>query len=231
MNAHSKTTTELFYLELGIYPLKYHLSKRRFMYLWHILHTDKSEFIRKVYDSQKFKTIKGYWVKIIEVKKVNFDIQLSDDEVVTMPRGRFENMIKKKIRTHSTQQLKNVGLTHSKSICIANQKFGKKSYLSDRRMSKEDIQLLFKLRTRMVDCKSNFEGQYREDMSCRACKVIGSVEDEDHILSCLVLKLDSHDIKFRDVYGSMDQQYKATQVFKKILRRRKVYLDVTYPSS
>ena len=67
-------------------------------------------------------------------------------------------------------------MTHSKSICIANQKFGKKSYLSDRRMSKEDIQLLFKLRTRMVDCKSNFEGQYREDMSCRACKVIGSVE-------------------------------------------------------
>jgi hypothetical protein len=201
------------------------------MYLWHILHTDKSELIRKVYDSQKFKTIKGDWVKIIEEEKLNLDIQLSDDEIVTMSRGRFENMIKKKIRTHSTQQLKNVGLTHSKSICIANQKFGKKSYLSDRRMSKEDIQLLFKLRTRMVDCKSNFEGQYREDMSCRACKVIGSVEDEDHILSCLVLKLDSHDVKFRDVYGSMDQQYKATQVFKKILRRRKVYLDVTYPSS
>ena len=59
----------------------------------------------------------------------------------------------------------------------------------------------------MVDCKSNFEGQFREDMSCRACKVIGSVEDEDHILSCTVLKLDSHNVNFRDVYGSMDQQY------------------------
>ena len=83
----------------------------------------------------------------------------------------------------------------------------------------------------MVDCKSNFEGQFREDMSCRACKVVGSVEDEDHILSCFVLKLDSHDVKFSDVYGNMDQQYKATQVFKKILRRRKVYLDVANPSS
>ena len=140
-------------------------------------------------------------------------------------------MIKNTIKTHATQQLKNVGLKHSKSICIANKKFGKKSYLSDRRMSKEDIQLLFKLRTRMVDCKSNFEGQFTEDMSCRACKVIGSVEDEDHILSCMGLKLDSHDVKFRDVYSSMEQQYKATQVFKKILRRRKVYLDVTNPSS
>ena len=126
MNAHSKTATELFYLELGIYPLKYHLSKRRFMYLWHILHTDKSELIRNVYDSQKLKTIKGDWVKIIEEEKLDFDIQLSDDEIVTMSRGRFENMIKKKIRTHSTQQLKNVGLTHSKSICIANKKSAKR---------------------------------------------------------------------------------------------------------
>ena len=83
----------------------------------------------------------------------------------------------------------------------------------------------------MVDCKTNFEGQFREDMSCRACKVVGSVEDEDHILSCAVLKLDSHDAKFMDVYGNMEQQFKATQVFKKILRRRKVYLDVTNPSS
>ena len=83
----------------------------------------------------------------------------------------------------------------------------------------------------MGDCKSNFEGQFREDMSCRACKVIGSVEDEDHILSCMVLKIDSHDVNFRSVYGSMEQQYKATQVFKKILQRRKVNLDVTNPSS
>ena len=148
-----------------------------------------------------------------------------------MSRGKFENLIKKKIRTHATQHLKNIGLTHSKSICIANQKFGKKSYLTDRRMSKEDIQLLFKLRTRMLDCKTNFEGQFREDMSCRACKVVSSVEDEDHILSCVVLKLDSNEVKFSDVYGSMEQQYKATQVFKKILRKRKVYLDTTNPSS
>jgi hypothetical protein len=92
------------------------------MYLWHSLHTDKSELFRKVYGSQKLKTIKGDWVKIIEEEKLNIDIQLSDDEIVTMSSGRFENMIKEKIRTPSTQQLKNVCLTHSKSICIANNK-------------------------------------------------------------------------------------------------------------
>ena len=75
--------------------LKYHLAKCRFMYLWHVLHTDKSELIRKVYDSQKFKPNKGDWVKIIEDEKSNFDIQLSDDEIVTMSKGKYENMIKK----------------------------------------------------------------------------------------------------------------------------------------
>ena len=164
LNAHSKTATEAFYLELGIYPLKYHLAKRRFMYLWHILHTDTSELIRKVFDLQKSSPNKGDWVKIMEEEQGTYDLQVSDAEISNMSRGKFENMVKKKIKTHAAQHLKNIGLNHSKSVAIASQKFEKKCYFSDRRMSRDDIQLLFKLRTKMLDCKTNFEGQF-EDMS------------------------------------------------------------------
>ena len=229
LNAHSKTAIEAFYLELGIYPLKYHLSKRRFMYLWHILHTDKSELIRKVYDLQKCKPNKGDWAKIMEEEKETYDIQLSDLEISKMSRGKFETILKKKIKVYVAQHLKSIGLNHSKSIEIASQKFEKKGYFSDRRLSKDDIQLLFKLRTKMLDCKTNFEGQF-DDMSCRTCNIQQSVENEDHILYCTALNSDAHGVKFGDVYGNPDKQYKALQVFKKILRRRKVYLDVQFPS-
>ena len=229
LNAHSKTATEAFYLELGIYPLKYHLAKRRFMYLWHILHTDTSELIRKVFDLQKSSSNKGDWVKIMEEEQGTYDLQVSDAEISNMSRGKFENIVKKKIKTHAAQHLKNIGLNHSKSVAIASQKFEKKGYFSDRRMSRDDIQLLFKLRTKMLDCKTNFEGQF-EDMFCRACKDIDSVENEDHILHCSALNTDNHEVRFSDVYGKTDIQYKALQVFKKILRKRKVYLDVQFPS-
>ena len=59
MNAHSKTASEALFLELGKYPLRYVLSKRRLMCLWHILHRDKKELIRKIYDSQNLDINKG----------------------------------------------------------------------------------------------------------------------------------------------------------------------------
>ena len=81
----------------------------------------------------------------------------------------------------------------------------------------------------MLDCKTNFEGQF-DDMSCRACDIKESVENEDHILYCPELNSDDHGVKFSDVYGNPEKQYKALQAFKKILRKRKVYLDVKFPS-
>ena len=57
--AHSRTATELFYLETGKIPLRFVVYKRRLMYLWHILNTSENELIHKVYSVQKLKTTKG----------------------------------------------------------------------------------------------------------------------------------------------------------------------------
>ena len=70
LNAHSKTAKEAFYLELGIFPLRYHVSMRRFMYLWHLLHRGEEEVINKVYVTQKCKVNKGDWARIIQEEKI-----------------------------------------------------------------------------------------------------------------------------------------------------------------
>ena len=62
VTGHSKTAIEAYYLEFAIFPLKYYLSIRRLMYLWHILHREKDELIEKVYEAQKCDTNKGDWV-------------------------------------------------------------------------------------------------------------------------------------------------------------------------
>ena len=63
LNAHSKTAKDFFSLKLGIFPLRYHWSMRRFMYLWHVLHRDTTELISKIYATQKCQIVKGDWYR------------------------------------------------------------------------------------------------------------------------------------------------------------------------
>ena len=78
----------------------------------------------------------------------------------------------------------------------------------------------------MLDCKTNFRNQYNNVLTCRICKENDSIEDEDHILNCSVLNDEGYGVQFSEVYGSADEQYRAVQVFKKVLRRRQIYLDI-----
>ena len=78
----------------------------------------------------------------------------------------------------------------------------------------------------MTNCKPNFKQQYVNNLKCRICASEGSVEDEDHILICPALTDGQTDVQFTDVYGDIDSQLHAVKVFKKVLRKRQVYLDM-----
>ena len=38
---------------------------------------------------------------------------------------------------------------------------------------------------------------------------------------------EGYDVHFNDVYGDIDQQYNAVKLFKKVIRRRKEYMEMT----
>ena len=58
------------------------------------------------------------------------------------------------------------------------------SYLCDERFSRQEIQLLFALRTRMVNVKTNFRNLYENELECHTCEDDESIEDENHLLVC-----------------------------------------------
>ena len=87
--AHSRTATELFYLETGKIPLRFVIYKRRLMYLWHILNTSENELIHKVYSVQKLKTTKGDWFGLVQRTKEILDIDKSDEEIQKMKKETF----------------------------------------------------------------------------------------------------------------------------------------------
>ena len=226
LNAHSKTAAESFYLELGKYPLRFVWSKRRLMFLWEILQRDtKEELISKIYHTQKLIANKGDWYLIIQEDRLKYGIEESDLQISQMSQYRYRKLVEKKIHHVAVKYLRGLAEKHSKSTKIAEEDFGKKAYFSDKRFSKEDIQILFSLRTKMTDSKSNFSNLFDNDLTCRMCKEVNSIEDEDHILICKKLNTERYDAKFADVYSNIEKQYKVTQVYKKVLRRRKIYLE------
>ena len=225
LNAHSKTPIEAFFLELGRYPLRFTLSKRRCMYLWHIVHRDTDELIWKIYEAQRCKPNKGDWFEILQTERRALNILESDEEIAKMSRNKFKILVEKKIKENVIQYLNALAEPHSKSEFIVSEKFQKKKYFSDRRFTKEDVQLLFALRTRMVNCKTNFKMQFGNNLTCRICETDGSIEDEDHILVCPEQTDGQCAVQFTDVYGDVDSQYNAVKMYKKVMRKRTIYLE------
>ena len=95
MDAHSKTASELFFLETGKIPIKFVISKRRLNYLWQILTRTNDELIKKVYTTQKLHTTKGDWFEMIQNEKAKYAINLTDEEISKMSKSRFKSLADK----------------------------------------------------------------------------------------------------------------------------------------
>ena len=227
-NAHSRTASELFFLESGKIPLRFVIYKRRLMYLWHILNRSDSELIHKVYTAQQFQPTRGDWFELAQTTKAILSIDKTDDEMKGMKQETFKSYLEKKTKVAAFQYLKNIAEKHSKSEFYWNkEKLEIQQYLYDVRFSKQEIQLLFSLRSKMINVKRNFRNLFKNNLECQTCDDETAIEDENHLLNCKNLKSDeSVLINFDDVYGSVDDQLKAVRVFKTVLRRRESMLEL-----
>ena len=51
------------------------------MYLWHLSKRNKSEPIRRIYESQKLNNNNGDWIKLVEIDKKELEIAMEDEEI------------------------------------------------------------------------------------------------------------------------------------------------------
>ena len=69
---------------------------------------------------------------------------------------------------------------HSKSEDLMKTDVVRQKHLDDPRFSVSDIQLLFKIRTRMLPVKTNFPALWKKHVACRMCKSCVQVESQEH---------------------------------------------------
>ena len=123
------------------------------MYLWHILCRDTKELTKKVYEAQTCKSNKGDWIQIMQEERQKCDVLLSHETISKMSQKQFRKLIKKKVHSHAVNYIHELA--------------GRQAYFSDRRFSKFDVQFLFTLRSKMLNCKLNFQNQFSTNLSCR----------------------------------------------------------------
>ena len=163
---------------------------------------------------------------IYQQERDKYEVTETDEEIAKLSKPKFRKVIKQKIKSHAIKYLKKMSEPHSKSAGIQNNSLKKQPYFQDRRFSKDDVQLLFTLRTKMLECKSNFSALFDQQLHCRLCNLEGSVENEDHLLECSVLNIDAENIQFADVFGNADKQFKAVKMFKTVVRKWRIYIDM-----
>ena len=224
LNAHSKTGVEWLYADSGKLNLKSLIQVRRFMYLWHILSREENELINRIYRIQSVCNNTGDWVKLVEADKTELGITLTYDEVQGVSKNVFKNYVKKRVTENHLKYLNKLKQKHSKSKFLDCTEIKIAEYMQSSNFTTREKQLLFKLRSRTLDVKSNFPGQNRNPW-CTSCGLFQ--ETQSHLLQCpeIVTKLSylagkSSTLNENFVYGSHKQQQIIVNIYSDILEVR-----------
>ena len=224
LKAHSKVGVECLYLETGKIPLRYDVIQRRLLYLWHILHLQKNELVARIYSSQKLSPKRGDWVNLVENDKNKLGLSCDESEIAQMSKNKFKNIVKNKVELLALSELRLIKNKHSKSLNIQSEKLQIASYLIDHRLTRTEQQLLFRLRTRTLNVKMNFENMHT-NLYCSTCKLFP--ETQSHLLQCpeIVKELKTvvqgnSRINEDDIYANLDKQVKIAKIYREILEIR-----------
>ena len=221
LNAPKYTAKEMLYLELGCIPYRYLIQKRRLMFLFYILNQDSNSMIYKFFESQKSHQTSKDWVTTItqDIKELNIDKTF--EEIKKMKKNEFNRMVTQKIQKWTLDKLEEKKKTHSKVKELIHENLGIQKYLkhSNIKITKEERQLIFQLRSEVTNVKMNCKGKY-EDLKCEACKE--GDETQEHVYKCKILnKNEKEMIKFEKIKsGNVKDMVEIAKKFKKNLEMR-----------
>ena len=126
--------------------------------------------IKRVYKSQALYSHQGDWVWLVEQDMVKLELNLSEQEISLLSKLKFKTIVDMKIERYALIELNKMKLKHSKSGYLKSSSFQPASYLVDSNFSKKEAQLLFKLRSKTLDVKLNFQNKENAQFQENLCR-------------------------------------------------------------
>ena len=224
LKAHSKTQKEMLHLETATVPIKYIIKSQRLSYLHNILNRKKSELISKIFYAQKRRPVKDDWAETIKKDIEDIELNLSEENIRLMKKGKFKNILKKKIHQAAFKDLQNKKLFHSKVDHIIYSDFKVQKYVKSYLFRTDEKQLLFKLRTRMTNSKSNFKSMHGK-IDYNLCDK-NLPQTDSHLLDCTAILENCPNLardsvsEYEDIFGNLEKQLKITKLFKEVFEAK-----------
>ena len=174
------------YIETGKMPIRFIVMIRRLMYFWHVLNKNENELVNRFLSAQQIWTGSQDWISQVRKNMSEINLKLTDKQITEMKNEDFKKLVKTRVEIFAISYLKKLQSKHSKTSDLVFESFTPAKYLVSPYLSKDLVQLLYKLRNCMVDVKQNFGSMYRENMWCRTCFLL--VESQRHLLQCSAIK-------------------------------------------
>ena len=141
------------------------------------------------------------WIVQVFSDLKELELQEDLDIIRKIKKLKLKNILNRKIKEKAFEDLKIQKEKHSKVFQIKYDSFEMQKYLKscEVRITKQEAQEIFKLRTRTSDVKTNIKGKY-ETLECDACKT--EQETQKHIIKCNILneKNEKEPIEYEEIF-------------------------------
>ena len=225
----SSVPTEIQFLELGIWPIRFIIMKRRCLYLHHILQQSENSLLFRFFYAQLKYPQHGDWVSQIFIDLNQLNIEEGLEEIQTMSFKKYVFILDKQIGNLALKWLldkKNSRKSENakgKQLNYTELKMADYLLPSDTDLTIEEKKWIFKCRIDDIDVRANRRWQY-EDLSCLSCNS-NKAESQIHILECKPLLENSNILtylpNYSDLFGNdLDELIYVARLLKDNFDRR-----------
>ena len=183
---------------------------------------------------QRKNSCKGDWVKLVEQDFEDLQIAYDEEKISSLSDEVFRKNIISSIRSNSFRELQTIKEGHEKVRDISFEALkGPQEYLCNSLFTNRLSSLLFNLRCRSVrSIKDNFHRQFQGNLSCPfLCP--GEIDTQENLLVCVAIKKHLkneqisllNEVQYKDIFGSIPEQYNAARIFDIILKVRHRLLE------
>ena len=133
------------------------------MFLYYILLEKQDSMIYRFLEAQMQNPTAKDWVTTLRKDLDELNLNVTFAEIKAIKRGSFKNMLKQSIAEKALEYLDGKKSSHSKRMNLKYEVLQMQTYLmpSKTKLSKEEKQLIFSLRSEVTEVKMNFKRKYK----------------------------------------------------------------------
>ena len=183
LNAPLTTPKEALFLELGVMPLRDIIRQRRIIFLHYIIKQKSESMIGRIFETQNRKRTPKDWITTVlkDLEELNLDFTFTDIKHIS--KENWKKLVKRNVMEKTFKNLLETKQTHSKVMKLEYEKLEMQTYFLPNKFecSKEDVQLIFKIRSNMTNAKMNKKNLHKTH-ECTIC--LKENETQQHVYTC-----------------------------------------------